>query len=194
MGRRKMELTEAQLEARKRKYWGEERNQQRRERYRSDPAYRQQVMEQVRESYRRKREEAGLPVRTGDCRENLELLPEIATRREVHFPDGEIQERVSLTVDELAEALQRNTQVVYRWINAGLFPKPALTTPTHRNRKQAVYLVEEAEAFLTIFGEHQESSQYYRSYHTDTQRKLHGAAQEVRQSLGVEDDSTCETA
>lgn len=188
MGRKRVELTPEQIEERRRKYWGEERNSLRRSRYHSDPAYRETVVQQVRDSYRKQREEQGLPYRDEDCRENLALLPEMATVREVFFPDrAQPEKHMTLTAEELAEALNRNTQVLYRWLNAEMFPRPVFMAVTHRGRKQGVYLKEEAEALINAFGEHQEVSQYYRAYNTETRARLFGAVAKIRQMKGVVD-------
>jgi hypothetical protein len=189
MGRKRVELTAEQIEERKQRYWGPERNAQRRERYMTDPAYRENVIQQVRENYRRQREEQGLPVRNEDCRENLGLIPEIAETREIVLPDGRAETRLTLTVDELADVLSRNTQVVYRWMNGGMFPRPAFTAVLHKGRKQGVYLAEEAAALVNVLGEHQETSQYYRNYHTDTRDKMFGAVEHIRAKMGATNDT-----
>lgn len=130
-----------------------------------------------------------MPVRDEDCRENLALLPELATVRDVFFPDGARTEKhMTLTAEELADALNRNTQVLYRWLNAEMFPRPVFMAVTHRGRKQGVYIREEAEALLNVFGEHQEVSQYYRAYNTETRDRLFGAVAKIRQKMGVVND------
>lgn len=190
MGRKKVELTPEQIEERRLRYWGEERNASRRDRYQSDPAYRDQIIQQVRESYRKQREEQGLTVRNEDCRENLGLLPEIARLREVFLPDGRTDKRLTLTADEVADAMGRNTQVLYRWMNGEMFPRPLFQVIGHRGRKQGIYLIEEVEALINVFGQHQEGSQYYRNYHTETRDRLFGAVAKVRKSMGVNDGSS----
>jgi hypothetical protein len=74
MGRRKVELTSGEIEERKRRWWGEERNARRRARYASDPTYRESAIQQVKEAYRRERTRAGKSVRQDNCGVNLDRL------------------------------------------------------------------------------------------------------------------------
>lgn len=116
------------------------------------------------------------------------MIPELAEHREIDLPNGGTSPQLTLTVDELSDLLSRNTQVLYRWMNGGMFPRPLFMAVTHRGRKQGVYLAEEAEALANVLGEHQETSQYYRSYHTETRDRMFGAVQEIRARMGVKDD------
>lgn len=176
-------LTPEEIAAKKLQYWGPERNQHRRDRYQDDPAYREQVKAQVRESFRKQRESLGISVRDEDCRENIGLLPEIARVRETSLPNGERLNLMTLTAEEMAELLNRNLQVFYRWQNADMFPKPAFFCIGHRGRKQGVFLEDEALAILEVYGAHQETSQYYKAHHTETRDALFAAVAAVRARL-----------
>lgn len=192
-------MTDQLTEEKKRRYWGPERNAARRKRYQTDAAYRDDVRKQVRESYVARRQQQGLEVREGDCRENVELLPDIGEERLVTLTTGEEVDMLTFTTEELAKALDRSQQVLYRWFGADLFPRPvvlAKLTVTETvdgeeitrgvNNNQPVYTHDEAAALLEVFGQHQENSQYYRKYHTETRDRLFATAKRVRNSLKVQ--------
>jgi hypothetical protein len=185
LGRKKLVLTEAQIEERKQRYWGPTRNAERRKRYATDSAYRETVQAQVKESYRKARVEAGLPVRTEDCRENIDLLDTIGDERPVVLKDGGEVGMLTLTTKELATALDRNQQVLYRWYSADLLPRPAVAVKTPTNFNQPMYTGAEAEAMMQVFGRHQEDSQYYRKHHTETRKALFDAVEKVRDDLNT---------
>lgn len=180
MGRKKRVLTEAEVEERKQRWWGPERNARRRERYQKDGSYREKAIQQVRESYRRARLNEGLEVREDDCRKNIGLLPQIGQVREVRIDDERRVRRLTFTLDELAQAMCRNTQVVYRWIMTDMLPAPMFEARNQRNRWQSIYLEDEVLAILNVFGKHQETSQYYRAFHTDTKVAVLAAVDDVR--------------
>lgn len=172
--------TPEQIAERKARWWGAERNAGRRARYRADSEYRDNAIRQVRASYSRSREAAGLPVRQDDCRENLPLLADIGQVRLVRGVGGNDTRGLCLTTDEMAKALGRNTQVVYRWITEGMLPGPVLVALNGRNRWQAVYNETEVRALLQVFGEHQQRSQYYKQFHVETRDRLFAAVQSAR--------------
>lgn len=186
MTKERVVLNDKEIEARKLKYWGPERNKERRDRYKNDAEHRAKVQQQVRESYRKTREENGLPVRQQDCRENIPLLVDTGEDRTVLLSSGEPITMSTFTVHELGVALERNKQVLYRWFSADLFPRPVVCADTPRNANQPVYTYDEAVALLTAFGEHQEVSQYYRKYHTKTTEALFAAVAGVRADLRKE--------
>lgn len=167
-------------DARKAKYWGPERNLRRRERYKADSDHRAHIIAQVQASYRKTRAERGLPVRMDDCRTNLERLPEVAHIRETQLPSGRSQDLLTLTIEELATLLDRNVQLLYRWMNADLLPEPVFFIAGYRGRMQGVYLAEEARAIMEVFGAHQEVSQYYRVAHVETRARLFAAVEDIR--------------
>lgn len=177
-----------------RRYWGPERNAERRKRYREDPEYRNKIREQVRDTYRRQRMEMGLPVRTSDCRENIGDLDMIGEERSVILMSGEEVDMLTFTVEELAKGLERSQQVMYRWFASGQFPRPVVQVRLPNNHPQTVYSYEEAKALLNVFGEHQEESQYYRKIHNKTREKLFAAVNLIRnrwrvQGVPMEEDN-----
>lgn len=187
MGRAKKELTPEELEARKLRYWGPERNAQRRERYRQSKEYREKAIQLGRETYRKVREAQGLQVRLEDCREQLPRLGEIGVTRAVLSPDGPVP-LLTFSVDELAVALSRNPQVLYRWMAAGMLPRPVVRAVNDRKRVNAVFLEAEVRALMEVFGEHQTKSAYYRSYHEETRDKIAEAVSRVRAFMRIDDE------
>lgn len=183
MGRKRKILTPEEQEERKQRWWGADRNARRRERYQQDKQYREKTIQQVREGYRRNRAEDGLDVREDDCIESLPKLPQIGQIREVRITDEQTVRLLTFTVDEVAVALTRNQQVLYRWIKADLLPPPAFEARNFRNRWQAVYTVPEVRAMIEVFSEHQKLSQYYRSYHEETRAKFFSAVLAARDKV-----------
>lgn len=184
MGRNRVILTEAELQARKEKYWGVDRNARRQERYHTDEAYRLVARQHVRNAYRNRRAEEGETVKNDDCRESISKLAEIATERPV-YASGTATPMLTLTIDEMSVALIRQQSVLYRWINTGLFPTPMIPAFNKAARRmQMVYSVEEAVALLTVMGEHQTRAQYYREAHVETREKLFKAIRQVRRTQG----------
>lgn len=166
----------------KTRWWGKERNERRRERYQSDVEYRRHARQQTRETYRRIKQALGVPVRSDDCAENLPKLPTIGKERLVKTSIGS-QHMLTFTAAEMARALDRNPQVIYRWFAADLFPRPVVVTKNDRNRDQFVYTEWEAEAVINEFSRHQKESQYYKERHTETRDRIFAAVDEVRSSL-----------
>jgi hypothetical protein len=169
----------------KKEYWGEERNARRRKRYADDPQYRADVLQRARQTQFQKRREAGMEVREDeDCRDNLGKLGSFE-KRAIHLGETEFGTDRAVTAEDLAMLLNRNPQVLYRWMGTGMLPRPLFEIYNDRNRKQAVYLNDEARAILTVFGEHQQTSLYYRASHVDTINRIHRAVGAVRQKHGV---------
>lgn len=90
---------------------------------------------------------------------------------------------LTFTCDDLARAVSRNPQVIYRWMQAELLPPPIYKAKNHRNRWQEVYTVTEVRAIMNVFGEHQKTSQYYRSFHTDTRDAMFAVVKDARESM-----------
>lgn len=177
MGRKKIELTSEQIQERKQRWWGPERNARRRARYQQDCLFRERTIQTVRGSYRRQKEEHGVTVRQNDCRANLARLHEIGQLRTCSTSSDKV---LTFTIDEIAIALFRNTQVLYRWISSGMVPAPAAEALNGRNRWQTIYTQAEARALLETFGDHQARSQYYRTFHTETRNRLFAAVEAAR--------------
>lgn len=175
-------------------YWGEKRNERRRRRYEEDPQYRTAVRQRARRTQFAKRRDMGLDVREGEnCRDNLTQLLGFE-KRGVYLGDTEVTTARALTAEDLAGLLNRDPQVLYRWMGKKMLPRPVFEAINDRNRRQAVYTEEEARAIINVFGKHQEASLYFRTTHTETIRSIHQAVAAVRQKMGVIDDSHPQSA
>lgn len=180
MGRRKKVFTEAEIAERKARWWGEDRNARRRERYANDPAYREKAVKQVRSNYERTKESKGIPSRSRNCLENLPRLTEIGSIREVQLADERTVRMLTFQVRELGDALERNGAVVGRWISANLMPAPIYKAKLPGGTKAAVYTVNEVRAIMEVFSEHQQISQYIRAHHTEFRDKVGAKLDAVR--------------
>ena len=172
----------APTESKKDRYWGEERNARRRQRYQDDPTYRAEVLQRARQTQFDTRRAAGFEVSEGeDCRRNLPMLEASAQTRDIEQNGVARGSAKTVTTDELAQALNRDLQVLYRWMAKGMLPRPAFEARNARNRLQAVFTLAEAREIVTVFGEHQETSLYFRSTHIDTIRRINQAVAQARQ-------------
>lgn len=166
----------------KTRYWGEERNARRRELYRTNKEYREAARQNTRETYRKNREAAGVIVRDDECAESIPILDTIGDTRTI-TKNGDTT--LTLTVEEMARALNRNQQVLYRWFANDMLPRPIVTASTGGNRTQLVYTEVEAVAILTGFSEHQKHSQYYRERHDDTRENIRSLVETARADLAA---------
>jgi len=183
MGRNKKVLTPEEIADRKTRWWGEERNARRRERYQKDESYRQQTIQAVRSRYRVVREERGVEVRDDDAAENLAKLRIIGQVRDVSVGEDRSVRMLTFTMDELARAVDRNPQVIYRWRGGDLIPAPIFTGRNMRNRWQPIYVVQEVRAMVAVFSQHQKQSQYYRLVHTSTRERMFEAVRLAREEV-----------
>lgn len=180
MGRHKKVFTEEEIAERKARWWGEDRNARRRERYASDTAYREKAVQQVREHYERIKEAKGLPIRSRDCLENLDRLTEIGSIREVTLADERSVRMLTFQLKELATALDRNSNVVSRWVASRMIPPPIHHARLNGGTKARVYLVAEVRAIMEAFSEHQKTSQYIRSHHVEFHQSVAAKLAAVR--------------
>lgn len=146
----------------------------RRKRYKDDPEYRQRAIQSTRRSYRGKFGRLD----TSTCLDNLGGLGRMGTKRAVDV-GGRTTTRITFTTEELAVALNRRVEVVYRWVRKGIFPTPAFRLCGAHNQHDNVYLYQEARAILHVMGEHQRNTSYYRVDHVDTRKRLFNAVNEV---------------
>lgn len=169
----------------KAKYWGEARNERRRERYAADPSYRENVLQRARQTQFDTRRAQGKDVREGEnCRENMSQLGSFS-KRAVYVGETEVFMDKVVTAEDLAALLERDPQVLYRWMGKDMLPRPVFEAYNDRNRKQGVYLNDEARAIMTHFSKHQETSLYFKTSHTDTINNIKSAVEAVRRQRGT---------
>lgn len=144
----------------------------RRSQYHSDPAYRKQVKEASRLSYRSAH---GLSLR--NLRNAAEFLPQLETLGHMRFlrhGDKRGEEVMCFTSRELAVALGGYHPNVFRdWVRTSKFPAPAIET--YCPGRVLVYSLEQARRLLTVMGEHQAKKSYLSDEDTDTIAALFAA-------------------
>lgn len=188
MGRKKKMLTPEQIDERKKKWWGEERNARRRERYRSDPAYRQKAIQQSRKKFEDR-----------DVNEDAQHLTQVRDKiasygqvREVSLPDGTVRQMLVLTSDELATVLGRTPNMLFRWRSSGKVPYGILQTRVGKTNAQA-YSVPEVAAMVDVLKDHFTERYYYHDSHTETIQRLFTQVINTRRSMGIHGGSTSQT-
>jgi len=165
--------------------------QQRVERYRNDPDYRQSIRE-----YTNKRSHDRLLADNGTVRnskDNLSTLSSFGKTREIAAPFFCGEQKICFMINEVAQALGDYTpQTVRSWISKGFLPEPlfvAYKDITIYNkgatvkRPVKVYLYEELFPLMYIFAEHQQFSLHLREHHKDVIREIHQCLSTIREDL-----------
>ncbi len=147
--------------------WWLERNARRRKRYATDPDYREQQVEKTREQYRKGRKLVDRPT----CLSNLSTILYFGEKRTVTV-DEEVRLRITFTTEELANALNRNVEVIYRWFRKNMFPDPVVKLVEVDNQHGYVYTLTQVQKLVEVMGNHQGRTPYYRQDHTDTRAAL----------------------
>ena len=143
-----------------------ERNAKRRKMYAEDKDFRDKAIESTRANYRSVND--GL-VDDSTCLDNVDDLDKFGTKRRV---EGDRNSRLTFYVKELAAAMNRRAEVVYRWVRRGMFPPPTHQLEEPTSGHQFVYLRGEARALAEVMGDHQLDTPYYRADHVDTRERL----------------------
>lgn len=159
---------------RKQKYWGEERNARRREQYATDPERAEAIRQQRRESYARRT--GKVPAKT--CLGNVGKVPSAGTVMAVHVGKGPFVIGRVFTQTDVAEMLDRQPQVIYRWHQREIFPSPVLFD----DKGNRYYADVEVIDFIKIMGEHQKETPHYRQDHTDVRDMLFKVSFEKNQA------------
>lgn len=145
----------------------EERNALRRKRYAEDPEVRQRAIESTRETYRVAN--GGL-IDPTTCLGNLEDLEKFGTKRRLA---GGKKSRTTFSIGELARAMNRRPEVVYRWVRSNMLPHPNLRLEEPLARTHwFVYSLDQARGMVEVMGKHQERTPYYRKDHDGTRHHL----------------------
>jgi len=157
--------------------WADARNARRREAYATDPDFKERTGRLNRGWYRSKN-----TMQYGGCRKNIAKLASIGVVRTVTTEDGAfLHKGTTFRFEELANAINRNTQVIRRYVAGGLLPPPLFFSET----KQPVYSIGEARAVVTVLADHYEKTAYYRQNHTDTREKIFFGVEKARLDLGI---------
>lgn len=140
--------------AQKEKWFGEERNARRRDRYHNDPAYRKQVLERTRKARAkaRKQIEQQPPV-------SVTSISQLRLVRAVdHLSEVELK---CLTKGQLVKALNISPMTFSRWLSSGVVPRPGLYESSIQvtiDSRHAYYSISEARFLMKIFTRDAKSS------------------------------------
>lgn len=142
-------------------------NNQRRERYKKDSTYREEVRKNCRDAYRRTHS-----VCLRNCLPAMKTQLPLSPKRPVIIGD-KVKKIQCVTTESLANMMGYALLIVRRWHMAGKFPKPTLRVK--HSPRQMVYTLGQAKRLLTVMGNHQKENQYLRDSHTETLQALRGA-------------------
>lgn len=159
------------------------RNRARRDRYAMDPDYRDRMVQDTRDRYRRK---VGLKPRRSARDFDLRRIGRWCQREDVRWSGGRVMKnKLVMDTRTLATILGRKPDVVRRWIDRCMVPPPIALIKHHREGcgMVSVYLMEEAREIIKIMRNHQEETPYFRVDHYHTVDALNWALYSVRESL-----------
>lgn len=149
--------TTGQMEEARQRYWGEDRNRYRRERYAQDSAYREQAKRHALLAHRK---------RTGKVPTRVDFTARVKQFGEVRdIRSGRVTQKVRcFTLKELGEVLQRAPSGISKWIkDEWIYPPRAVATfqvPVGAGARMSrpyeahVYLEDEVRAMAEVLTEH----------------------------------------
>jgi len=184
MGRPRKVLSQDEIEARKQRWFGQERNARRRQKYAEDKGFRERERSRVLVA---NRNPEAVPDRP-DPKEVLANVRARAVRRDVIFPDGTTRKRMVLTTEELAEAIGRKVHILYRWRQVGKWPHGILHIRSRTGNPKQVYSLEEARAMVGVLTTQLGGALYYHSSRQEVRNMLFAAVAEVRHKEGLTDE------
>jgi hypothetical protein len=152
------------------------RNKRRREKYITDPAFRDATKTKRREGYERKSE--SLP----NCMENLSSVNSSGTMVAVSYKNSPLVIGRVFTKTDVSKLLNRQPQVFFRWLSKNIFPDPVLAD----GKGQIYYSDQEVREFVKIMSEQQDATPHYRTDHDSVRKRLFSVAFIDNQSLCLE--------
>lgn len=159
-------------EDKKKEYWGEERNAQRRHNYQADPNHAERLRAARRESYRRRKDNASATLLS--CARNIEKITGMGSMVAVRIEGTDLPLKIEKAYrqTDVAQLVERKPPIIYRWVQNGQLPPPALVDDLG-NR---YYSEAEVRTFVTVLGELQSRTRHYRADHTEVRDKLFAAS------------------
>jgi len=144
------------------------RNKKRREQYAKDPTYQKEVRASNRTQYR-----ARVGVAPRSCAGNIATLASFGQVREVILGRKK-EQRLTLTVQEFATAIEYHRWVLYRWHSRGQFPKPTILLEGHKKGASGsyVYTLPQATRLITTLAAHQAAKMHFQQTDTATIEQL----------------------
>lgn len=181
------------LKARDNPEWHKKRNARRRDRYHTDPGYRDEVKERSRKHYSEKRQ-----IEPFDPRSRLGEIENFGKMRDVIYPNGVKTHVWCMTKAEVSEFLGKTRKMFYTWVSDGRFPDAVITGFDLKTRdwyahaetvevpqKVGVYHAQEVIAAVEALGEHLSRVLYYRRDHEEERERLYDAVWAAREALGI---------
>lgn len=163
------------------KYFGEVRNERRRQQYASDTDYRQSVLDKNRESYLRRR-------KVNDAKQPDEKMLDDAVislkvRRREFGPVIGMHKVIKRP--DLAAALKVSPTTMTRWLKLGMMPEPELYEVIEGgavNKRVMYYTEKEARAIFDVYKDHISHVFQYSDAHEETREALQEAVTQIRKS------------
>lgn len=156
--------------------YAKQHNAKRREKYHSDPEYRQRALKRARVM-----DSPNLEYRN-EMLERARIVSTFGKVRKITVePKGNKRTMLVLTIDEIAEAFGRKKFVIKRWRDEDKFPDSNLVTIHEDSGDEVpVYLAEEIVAALIVMADHFSETPYYHPAHVETKSRLFAAMEKVR--------------
>lgn len=139
-------------------------NKIRNERYQNDPEYRERVIEQERERYKRRhpdRADKGFGENAGRARDYAQPL-------KVLDENDEVSTLPALSVENMANFLNSPAKVLRDWIRSGKFPEPNKKSKCGKR----IYTIDEANALAVVLNKHLGDRAAFRPTDTDAIEEL----------------------
>jgi hypothetical protein len=171
----------------KKRGWKPEYNEnvaaRRKERYKTDPEYRNAIKRAARNRYN---EQAGGAIldTAQAIRDNVSRIASFGEVREVFVGRASVGEYLCLTEMEMAEAVCRNYQSFQRMVKEGRWPAPVFSARSSKTR-MGVYMVSEAKALGEVYADHYAQSAHYYASHVETRTKMFNAVRAVRLQTAI---------
>ena len=157
-------------------------NAKRKRMYQSDPNYRNKVLKQA-----RVRDVPDEDVRA-ELLARANNIEDFAQERQITVRDtGEERTMMTMTLEEAANAFNRQKFVLARWRSENKFPIPNIyILGSYKSQKIYVYLASEIAAALRVMADHFSETPYYHPAHVETREQLFYAMQQARQQEGLQ--------
>ena len=183
MGRKAVIVNPDEQQARQQRWFGEDRNKRRRERYAADAEYRKKAIASARKQQRKR-----LSSEWVNCEENFPLVTQMGKEDKVMLPGGRIALRLTYSEQTVARLLGKIKdgrapgKSLSPWIRTGKWPEPIyrLVKTNGEASSFRVYLEEEVRALMMVFSAHQKDTPYYHESHLETRDKLFAAVANAR--------------
>lgn len=163
--------------------WYDQRNERRRQKYATDPAYREQMKDRARKAYRDRAhgDDGSKKSDLYDPRNSLKKLAKLGTIRDVDGIKGKgLVRALTFTKLELSRVLGRSRKQLYAWVNRDTLP-----SPIYQAGGLNVYLECEVVAIIEAIGEHLATVTYFRDDHDEQINAVHTAVITARKEAKV---------